>query len=82
MNIKKPTSGNRTERRGSRYIQRPVLDRETARTIKILLLAAGRPYTAELVAQWIAEQVEAQWHRYDAEFSAGAEAEWNSTTIL
>lgn len=82
MTIRKPTSGNRTSRRGSRYIQRPRIEHEAARMIKILLLAAGRPYTPESVAQWIAEQAEAAWRIYDAKISREAEEEWNSTTIL
>ena len=63
----KPSSGNRTSRRGSRYIQRPVLGRETALEIKILMLAEGRAYTPESVAQWIGTVVHALWLAYDRE---------------
>lgn len=81
MSIKKPTSGNRTERRGSRYIQRPVLDRDTAQEIKILMLAAGRAYTPESVASWLSTVVHALYRGYEAERDRDAEAEWNSTTL-
>jgi len=71
----KATSGNRTERRGSRYIQRPVLDRETAQEIKILMLAEGRAYTPETVAAWLAKHIHALWRAYDAEIECEAEVE-------
>lgn len=73
MTITKPGSGNRTSKRGSRYIQRPQLDRETAKNIKLLVLARRLPYTPEAVAQWIAEQAEREWQAYDAEIQAAAD---------
>lgn len=73
MTIRKPLSGNRTARRGSRYIQRPILARETAQEVKILILAEGRPYTPETVAAWIGTVVHALYLAYDAEIQAAAE---------
>lgn len=72
----KPTSGNRTSRRGSRYIQRPILDRDTAQEIKILMLAEGLAYTPESVAAWLAARVHRDYLAYDREISAEAEVEW------
>lgn len=73
MTVRKPTSGNRTARRGSRYVQNPHLDRDTAQTIKILVTAAGKPYTRENVAVWIAEQARREWHEYDERIQAAAD---------
>jgi len=73
VSIRKPTSGNRTARRGSRYIQRPILDKETAKSIKVLILARGKAYTYETVAAWIAEQAERGWQAYDREISQAAD---------
>lgn len=73
MTIRKPTSGNRTERRGSRYIQRIHIGREAARSIKIVLLARGREYTPEAVAAWVEEQAEREWRQYDERIQAAAD---------
>lgn len=66
MTIRKPTSGNRTERRGSRYIQNIHISREAAQSIKIMLLARGTTYTPEAVAAWVEEQAERAWREYDS----------------
>lgn len=73
MTIRKPTSGNRTERRGSRYIQRIHIGREAAQSIKIVLLASGKPYTPETVAAWVEEQAEWAWKQYDEQIQVAAE---------
>lgn len=74
MTIRKPTSGNRTDKRGSRYVQNIHISRDAAQSIKILLLARGRPYTPETVAAWVEEQARAGWEEYDANIQAADEA--------
>jgi hypothetical protein len=73
VTIRKPTSGNRTERRGSRYIQNIHIEREAARSIKVLLSARGTPYTPEMVAAWVEELIEREWREYDDRIQAAAD---------
>jgi len=64
------TSGNRTGKRGSRYIQRFQVDRNTALTYKLLVKQRGWEYTTENVAKIAAELAEAAWQEIDREFEA------------
>jgi len=73
MTIRKPGSGNRTARRGSRYIQRIQISKESAQSVKIMLLARGTPYTPETVAAWVEEQAERAWRDYDQQIQAAAD---------
>ena len=82
MTIRKPTSGNRTDRRGSRYIQNIHIGKEAAQSIKILITARGLPYTPETVAAWAEEQAERGWRAYDAEINKTADQEWDGEEIL
>jgi hypothetical protein len=70
----KPT-GNRTTRRGSRYIQRFAVDRSTAQTYKLLIVQRGWPYTPESVAKIAAELAEAAWQEIDRPYQEDAERE-------
>lgn len=56
-------------------IQRVVLDKETAHEIKVLLLAASQPYTAENVAAQIAVWSRQAWQSYEASIAGDLEAE-------
>lgn len=73
MTIRKPTSGNRTARRGSRYIQRIRIDEGPAQSVKILLSARGKPYTPEAVNAWVEELIEREWREYDESIQAVAD---------
>lgn len=64
------TSGNRSARRGSRYIQRFQVDKSTALTYKLLVTQRGWPYTPENVAKIAAELAEAAWQEIDRELEA------------
>jgi len=75
----KPTSGNRTARRGSRYIQRVQLSRDAAQTYKINILRRGWEYTPENVAKLAAEYAEAEWREYDTKIQAAAE--WDGSVL-
>lgn len=75
MTGKAGKSGNRTDRRGSRYIQRPILSWATAQEIKILMLAEGLAYTPETVAAWLAARIHRDYLAYDTEVSQAAEWE-------
>ena len=81
MAIRKPGSGNRTDKRGSRYIQNIHISRDAAQSVKILILARGLPYTPETVAAWVEEQARSGWEAYDEEISAEAEHEWRAETL-
>jgi len=69
------TSGNRTNKRGSRYIQRFQVDRPTAATYKLLVVQRGWEYTAESVAKIAAELAEAAWQEIDRGYQEDAERE-------
>jgi hypothetical protein len=64
--------GNRTNRRGSRYIQRFQVGRSTALTYKLLVTQRGWPYTAENVARIAAELAEAAWQEIDRGYQKDA----------
>lgn len=70
-----PTSGNRTSKRGSRYIQRFQVDKTTAQTYKLLVIQRGWAYTAENVAKIAAELAEAAWQEIDQGYQKDAEWE-------
>lgn len=67
--------GNRTARRGSRYIQRFQVDKATAQTYKLLIVQRGWAYTAESVAKIAAELAEAAWQEIDRGYQEDAERE-------
>lgn len=67
------TSGNRTGKRGSRYIQRFQIDRQTAQTFKLLVIQRGWEYTSEHVAKIAAELAETAWDKIDKRYEANAE---------
>ncbi len=73
MTVRKPTSGNRTERRGSRYIQNIHIGIQAAQSIKIVLLARGQAYTPENVAAWAEQHAERDWRDYDESIQAAAD---------
>ena len=56
-------------------IRRVVLDKDTAQEIKVLLLAASQPYTAENVAAQIAAWSRQAWNSYEASIAPDLEAE-------
>ena len=61
-------------RRGAgRLLLNPHLDPDTARMIKILVLARGWPYTPENAARLIADWAERAWRKYDEEIQAAAD---------
>lgn len=55
-------------------------DRETARSIKTLILARGWPYTRENVTKLLSEWAEEQWRAYEAERLRDAEA-WDGGVL-
>jgi hypothetical protein len=69
------TSGNRTAKRGTRYIQRFAVDKATAQTYKLLIVQRGWEYTTENVAKIAAEYAEAEWREYDTKNQESAEWE-------
>ena len=76
MTIKKLGSGNRSERRGSRTIQRIRLAPETATHIRERITSLGLDYTAETVEEWIARLAKhdgAVWVPIDPETAALAQ---------
>lgn len=71
-----------TAQRPGPLLRRITVGKETAREIKIAILARGLPYTPENVAKIVGEWSHAAWIAYDAEITREAEAEaWNGEVL-
>lgn len=69
------SSGNRTGKRGSRYIQRFQVDKATAQTYKLLVIQRGWAYTPENVAKIAADLAETAWQEIDQGYREDTERE-------
>lgn len=70
-----PRDPANAKKRGPLITSGFTLDKETAREIKILIMAAGKPYTGENVAVQIAAWSRAAWDEYERPILAAAEEE-------
>lgn len=69
----------KAKRRGP-LLKRVSLPAETAREIKIVLLAASKPYTVESVVALIGEWSRAAWVDYEASIAPSG-AEWEGEVL-
>ena len=74
-----PRDPAKAKKRGP-LLKRVSLPDETAREIKIVLLAAGKPYTVESVVALIGEWSRAAWVDYEASIAPSG-AEWEGEVL-